>query len=271
MPTSNRNLAWTDVDASAKPERSFFFLDNMNSHPAVKRYKEKTFMLLDLKPGQIVLDLGSGTGEDAQELAKLTLPGKVIGVDISRQMVEEARKRNVVFRGLVSYQVQDALNLDFNDSTFDRCRVDRVLQHIARPADVLKEIKRVLKKDGLVVVSEPDWRTLVIDSADTFLARTVIDAICARIPNCQMGCLLAGLLVSAGFGELSVVADTLIIQSFSQADNVFGLRSACQQAMEEGKLSQTESAEFIGDLEKREKAGSFFVAMTGFAARARKS
>jgi len=192
-------------------------------------------------------------------------------VDISNRMIEEARKRNSSCLTNLSYQVGDAHRLDFPDQTFDRCRIDRVLQHIPQPALALKEVKRVLKPGGILVMSEPDWRTLLFGSGHTPLASKVVDTICAFIPHCQMGRSLPELLVAAGFREINLLAETLIVRSFSLAEKVFGLLKACERLVKDGTISKSECTSFIDDLEKREKSGHFFAAITGFAAQARKN
>jgi len=61
---------WANIDSNPEPEQYISFLDQMNALAAVRRYKEKTFALLDLSTGKSLLDVGCGTGEDALTLAK---------------------------------------------------------------------------------------------------------------------------------------------------------------------------------------------------------
>jgi ubiquinone/menaquinone biosynthesis C-methylase UbiE len=88
-----------------------------------------------------VLDVGAGAGDDLRALAELVSPGgRVVGVDLNPTSAEVQRA--------------DACALPFADGTFDACRCDRTLQHVADPQKALAEMVRVTKPGGTVVVSE---------------------------------------------------------------------------------------------------------------------
>ena len=97
-------------------------------------YKLKTFALLDVHEGDTILEVGCGTGEDAQTLARLVGDnGRVVGVDSSTSVIGKARARAAGLDLPVEFVVGDAERLEFADGTFDCCRADRVFQHLSDP------------------------------------------------------------------------------------------------------------------------------------------
>lgn len=97
-----------------------------------------------------ILDVGCGPGAALLYLAKF---GDVIGVDKSQEALKFARRRGKVKRG-------DIQSLPFDDETFDAVTCFDVLYHKWVNIDkALGEIKRVLKKEGVLFIREPafDW------------------------------------------------------------------------------------------------------------------
>jgi len=105
--------------------------------------------------GEHVLDLACGDGTVASFLQeKLNI--KVIGVDISNTAIKQAGKN-----GVEAYVVDAEGNLPFKDNTFDVVFWGDNIEHLFDPFQTLKEIKRVLKSDGRLVLSCPNmgyWR-----------------------------------------------------------------------------------------------------------------
>lgn len=90
-----------------------------------------------------VLDLGCGIGD------MLNYRANTVGLDINPLNVEFCKKRK-----LNAYIMEPDL-IPFNDETFDSVLLDNVLEHIKSPVSLLKEIKRVLKPGGLLVIGVP--------------------------------------------------------------------------------------------------------------------
>ncbi len=112
---------------------------------------------LALKPGEAVLELGFGTGNEVLDLAGLVGPkGKVAGIDISSGMLTVAKRKLAVATPKVTadLRVADARTLPFQDKTFDAVYTSFTLE-LFPEADipvVLAEAKRVLKPGGRIGV-----------------------------------------------------------------------------------------------------------------------
>jgi SAM-dependent methyltransferase len=119
-----------------------------------------------LKSGCRHLDIGCGTGQNLRLLERLR-PSLTVGVDLSPIALSFARKACPTCQ-LVRLDLNRTL--PFPDKGFDVATVFNVLYHawIESDLDVLKEARRVLKSDGLLLVTEPAFQTLAreVDIAD---------------------------------------------------------------------------------------------------------
>jgi ArsR family transcriptional regulator len=99
-----------------------------------------------------VVDLGCGTGDLLPWLSRKAR--KVIGVDNSPGMLEEARKRHTFDETRVSLRVGDLLHLPLRDEEVDCAVMTMVLHHVSEPEKVIVEIAKVLKKGKTFVLIE---------------------------------------------------------------------------------------------------------------------
>ena len=98
----------------------------------------------------VVVDLGCATGRATRQLAKRFRGARVIGVDLSAGMIARAIARRGWF-DKTSYVQADATALPFADQSIDVVFSNLLLPWIGDPADVSREVSRVLCKDGLFV------------------------------------------------------------------------------------------------------------------------
>lgn len=92
--------------------------------------KRRSIDMLRLSNGASVLDVGCGLGHDAEAiLAETGDAGRVVGIDASQELITKAIDRTQLLAHRPEFHVGDALALEFDDNTFDACRIDRVLQH----------------------------------------------------------------------------------------------------------------------------------------------
>jgi ubiquinone/menaquinone biosynthesis C-methylase UbiE len=271
MATPDPRAAFTDIDRAADPAGFVRVLDALTALDFIRVYKRRTFELLALQPGERVLDLGCGTGDDLHDLAHRVGPsGRVVGVDRSETVIAEARAR---VRGTtlpIAFQVADADALPFAAATFDACRADRVFHHLEHPHQAFGELLRVARSGGRVLLFEPDFETAIVDAPDRALTRRLLNAFCDGYQDGWMGRRLLGLFREAGLAEIAVEPVTVLLTDLSQANAVLALEDTVARAAAADLVAGADGAAWLDALRAASEAGRFFAAVSGFIVAGRK-
>jgi len=101
--------------------------------------------IADLKPGESVLDVGTGSGI----VARAAATGEITGIDLSERMLEVARSRS---SHTISFVKMDAEHLEFEAGSFDVAVSLFAILHFPHPELAIREIRRVTKAGGRVVL-----------------------------------------------------------------------------------------------------------------------
>lgn len=159
---------------------------------------------LALKAGETVVDLGSGAGIDVFLAADAVGPtGKVIGVDMTPEMLGRAR-RNAAKAGVTNAEFREGRleELPVDSGTVDAITSNCVINLVPDKAAVFKEISRILKPGGRLVISD-----IVLDKP---LPREIEKDVYAYV-GCIAGAAMRetyfGMLGAAGLGEIEVLKD----------------------------------------------------------------
>jgi len=100
-----------------------------------------------LRAGGSALDVACGSGKLTAELAKLAEGGRVVGLDFSPRMLEIARRTHPE----IEFLEGDALNLPFDDATFDASTIAFGLRNLANPIRGLREMRRITRGRAVVL------------------------------------------------------------------------------------------------------------------------
>lgn len=132
-------------------------LNSLMSAGLHHRWRERAADVAALAPGASILDVCCGTGDLTFEVARRVSPGgHVVGCDFSEPMLDLAREKAERRRGVdgVRFEWADALSLPYDDCCFDAVMVGFGLRNFADWDRGLREMARVLKPTGKLVVLE---------------------------------------------------------------------------------------------------------------------
>ena len=134
------------------------------------------FFLPHLRAGLRLLDCGCGVGSITLDLAAIVAPGETVGMDLDESQLALAREAAAA-RGLATarFQVGSVYELPFADASFDAALAHTLLFHLSEPLRALKELRRVLAPEGVVAISDDDWRTWVVAPEDSAMHRAMAE------------------------------------------------------------------------------------------------
>jgi arsenite methyltransferase len=164
--------------------------------PDIVEQRRATRSLLALQPGERVLDIGSGPGFLAAEMAEEVGPeGRVVGIDPSESMLEMGRRREAP----VEFVEGGALALPFEDASFDAAIATQVYEYVADMPAALLEVRRVLRTRGRLLILDTDWDSIVWHSSDRDRMLRVLEKWNDHLADPYLPRRLPRLLGDAGF------------------------------------------------------------------------
>jgi len=145
----------------------------LRSHRWRTAANSAAYLLPHLAPGLDLLDVGCGPGTITCDLARAVAPGRVVGVDASAEVLDQARARAADDGLPVVFEVADLFALPFADDSFDVVHAHQVLQHVAEPVAALVEMRRVCRPGGLVAARDGDYPSFTFAPAEPDLSRAI--------------------------------------------------------------------------------------------------
>jgi SAM-dependent methyltransferase len=192
-------------------------------HPSVLRShtwrtaeNSAAYLLPHLTEGMDVLDVGCGPGTITLDLARYVAPGRVVGIDRAEDAVRAAETARTAAPerapvDAVTFATGDVYALDFADAAFDVVHAHQVLQHLTRPVDALREMRRVLRPGGLLAARDSDYAAFAWAPLDPALRRwnELYHEVTARNgAEADAGRHLLGWAQAAGFTDVKAGSST---------------------------------------------------------------
>ena len=121
---------------------------------------ERMAKRLDIKPGSIVLDVGTGTGVFIPFLRReIGRGGRIVALDFAEKMLKRARAKD--FNGNINYLCADVTNIPLGDEIFDIIVCYSSFPHFQDKPEALAEMKRVIKRGGRLLICHTSSRARI--------------------------------------------------------------------------------------------------------------
>ncbi len=206
-----------------------------------------------------MVDVGCGAGRAVAELGERGV--RAVGVDPNEEMVAVARSR---WPG-ADYRLAGAYELPLSDASMDGYRADKVFHILAEPERALAEARRVLVPGGRIVLVGQDWDTIVIDSGDPALTRTIVHARADLVTEPRVARLHRNLLLDEGFRDVAIEVHTAVFTGPTMLPMLDGL---AEGACSSGAITREQADGWIAEQRARAEADRLFVALPMFVAAA---
>lgn len=247
---------FADIEGTEDAGRIVQYLRDASALPAVQAMNDNLDYVLGVRARQQIIDVGCGVGDDVRRLAGLVgSKGRVVGLDVQK-VVDAARELGVAPN--VDFVAGDAHAIPFEDASFDGYRAHRVYMHLDDSAAALSEAVRVVRPGGAIVVSEPDWGTMAIDSDDRELTRAIVDAIGDAMREPWIGRRLPRLFREAGLVDVQTALQFGVFSGYAEAHK-FLLADAITHVLESGRFGSDRVAGWQTDLQRRDADGGVFI------------
>jgi len=128
------------------------------NHAFYYEHLNRYYFASQFSKSKIVLDVACGTGYGSQIISKQGRATRIIGIDISKKSIKYAKK-NYQEKN-INFLIDDAQTLNSQkDNSFDLIISFETIEHIKSSEDFIKQTKRLLKKDGVLIISTPNTNT----------------------------------------------------------------------------------------------------------------
>lgn len=252
-----------DADHAGEVGKLAHCLAFMDAMPCFDRYKERSIDALCLTATASAVDFCCGLGFDLRRMRRRAGRGELVGLDRSGALVARAQQALAGEPGIRLVE-GDARRTGLPGERFDAVRIDRSLQHIERPQEVVAEMARVLKRGGRAVVCEPDWSSFHVTSAYEAEFETAAAFWRGSFVNPRIGWQAADHLARAGLEVFFVEASPILLRSFDEADQVFDLRTTLARCVAERIIAGDMASEILRDMQERSESGRFVAVLSLF-------
>ncbi len=232
------------------------------STPDMAAQRRRMLECLNLQRGETVLDIGCGNGFFARDIAALVgQSGKVCGTDGSPDMIGMARE--ICPGG--EFRACDATEQPFDDAMFDAVTATQVLCYVSDPGKAIREMHRLLRPGGRLVIMDTDWQSVVWNTADSELMRRAIRLVTSDYENAHVPRTLSSDLKAAGFHEIERSVFTILNWDRNSDGYAQVMAGSIRQLAEKSdNFSASDLARWEADQSEMDAAGTYMFSLNRY-------
>lgn len=268
LRVGERADGWSRVEGAERVAEAAAKLERLGGSSAETRVRNRILDLFELRSGEIVIDVGAGSGVLTADIARRVAPGgRVFAIDPSAGLLDRARifTCEAGIGHLVDCRVADGRALPFGLAAFDAAFCHWVLLHVDRPDEVIAEMKRVTRRGGRVMSVEVDWETAMVHPGDRSLTRRILNHSADRNLDPWIGRRLPGLYARSGLTDIVIAPLVLIDQGHDDRIWLEYLIERAAIALDAAVITRDDFAAWTGALEVAFAAETFFFSVVQFA------
>ncbi len=134
-------------DVFSRVASNYDLMNDLMSLGMHRLWKQRFTQIIDIQNGDILLDVGSGSGDIALGLIKQEISTKLYLLDLNKEMLQQGEKRLKKHKN-IKFIVGNAEKLEFNNNFFDKYTISFCLRNVTEIVESIKEAHRVLKPGG---------------------------------------------------------------------------------------------------------------------------
>jgi ubiquinone/menaquinone biosynthesis C-methylase UbiE len=233
--------------------------------PDVVAQRRQVLKVLALAPGEHVLDIGSGPGLLAYDMASAVGPdGRVSGIDASPAMAGMSAKR-CLSQAWAEFRTADAARLPYPDDSFDAAVSTQVYEYVPDVPAALGELFRVLRPGGRALILDTDYGSLVIHTEDPTRMARVLSAWDEHFVHPTLPRTLSRQLREAGFQLRERMAFPMFNPEFEDDTYAKGmLEMMATFAAGRNGISREEAAAWLAEFAGLGREGKFFFSLNRY-------
>lgn len=235
------------------------------STPDVVQQRKIVLSALNLRPGERILDIGSGPGLLVEDMATVIgSDGSICGVDVSGAMVALSQKR-CSHLPQVELREGDATVLPYGDNEFDAVVSTQVYEYIADVETCLKELYRVVKPGGRALVLCTDWDTLVWNTENRERMQHILTTFEAHCADPRLPRKIAPKLRDAGFELIKHDVYTILNPEYDENTYSHGaIDFIASYVSGKNGVTSEKTKTWANELRAKGQAGDYFFSISRY-------